>query len=71
MFANYPDVLNVEDLEPMLGIGKNTAYKLVKDKKIKSVHIGRQYKIPKCCVIEYLLNDDQSQSTMWYNNRYQ
>ena len=54
LFSTYPDVVTVDDLTKMLGIGKNTAYKLINDKKIKSVQIGRQHKIPKCYVIEYL-----------------
>lgn len=54
IFANYPDVLTVEDLSKMLGISTKTAYKLLKEKKIKSITIGRTYKIPKIYVLEYL-----------------
>ena len=54
MFQNYPDVVSVDDLTSMLHIGKNTTYKLINDKVIPSVRVGRQHKIPKCYVIEYL-----------------
>ncbi|MEG0617140.1 MAG: helix-turn-helix domain-containing protein [Oscillospiraceae bacterium] len=54
MFLTYPDVVTIADLTKMLGIGKNTAYQLIHDKTIKSVLIGRQHRIPKCYVIEYL-----------------
>lgn len=54
IFSNYPDVLTVEDLSMMLGISTKTAYKLLKEKKIKSVTIGRTYKIPKIYVLQYL-----------------
>ncbi len=54
IFANYPDVLTVEDLSKMLGISTKTTYKLLKEKKIKSITIGRTYKIPKINVLEYL-----------------
>lgn len=54
MFSAYPDVVSVDELTKMLGIGKNTAYKLINDKVIKSVQIGRQHKIPKIYIIEYL-----------------
>lgn len=55
MFENYPDVVEVEDLCKMLGgISKKLAYRLLSDREIKSVRIGRKYKIPKVCVIEYL-----------------
>ena len=54
MFQSYPDVVSVDELQNMLGIGRNTAYKLINEKKIKSVLIGRQHKIPKCYIVEYL-----------------
>ncbi|HAQ40803.1 MAG TPA: DNA-binding protein [Clostridiales bacterium] len=58
MFENYPDVLNVTDIQKMLGIGKNTAYRLIKENKIQNIKIGKTYKIPKYCVIEFLANKD-------------
>ena len=54
IFENYPDVVTVEQLASMLGISTKPAYKLVKEKQIKSVCIGRIYKIPKIYVLEYL-----------------
>ena len=58
MFAEYPDIVSVEDLMKMLGVGKNTAYKLINEKKIKSINIGRIHKIPKCCVIDYIIKSN-------------
>ncbi len=56
MFENYPDVVEVDDLRRMLGgISRKLAYRLLADQEIKSVRIGRTYKIPKLCVIEYLM----------------
>ena len=55
MFREYPDVVDVDDLCKMLGgISKKLAYRLLADKEIRSVRIGRSYKIPKVYVIEYL-----------------
>lgn len=54
MFENYPDVVTVDDLTKMLHIGKNTAYKLINNKVIKSVKIGKVHKIPKSYIMEYL-----------------
>lgn len=55
MFREYPDVVDVDDLCKMLGgISRKLAYRLLADQKIRSVRIGRSYKIPKICVIEYL-----------------
>lgn len=54
MFAKYPDVVTVEQLCKMLDVGKNTAYNLINQNVIRSVKIGRMYKIPKINVIRYL-----------------
>lgn len=59
MFDKYPDVVAVDDLCEMLGgISKKLAYRLLGDHEIKSVRIGREYKIPKPCVIEYLMGEE-------------
>lgn len=56
MFEDYPDVVDVDGLCKMLGgISRKLAYHLLNDQQIKSVRIGRSYKIPKICVIEYLM----------------
>ena len=54
IFSDYPDVLTVEDLSRMLGISTKTAYKLLKKQKIKSITIGRTYRIPKVYLLQYL-----------------
>ena len=55
MFEDYPDVVDVDDLCKMLGgISRKLAYRLLNNQDIKSVRIGRSYKIPKIYVIEYL-----------------
>ena len=53
-FDELPLALRVEDLMPILGIGRNTAYELVRTKQILSVKVGRQLRIPKQCLIDYL-----------------
>ena len=57
-FDELPLTLRVEDLMPILGIGRNTAYELVRSKQIFSVKIGRQLRIPKQALIDYLSDDD-------------
>ena len=54
MFADYPDVVGVTDLQSMLGIGRKLAYRLIQDGEIESLHIGRAYRIPKVNMITYL-----------------
>lgn len=50
----YPDILTIEDIMQILKIGKNTAYNLVKQNIIHSHKIGRCYRIPKTCLLNYL-----------------
>ena len=54
IFSKYPDVVSIKELTVMLNIGKNTAYELLKSGELKSIKIGKQYRIPKQFVIEYL-----------------
>lgn len=55
MFANYPDVVDVSELQSMLGnIGKQKAYKLVREGTIKAIKVGKLYRIPKINVIAFL-----------------
>ncbi len=57
MFTSYPDIVDITQMRKMLGgIGVTLAYKLLKERKIKSIKIGREYKIPKSYIIEYLLD---------------
>ena len=51
MFTSYPDLVNINQLKEMLGIGITLAYRLVRNNTIQSLKVGRQYKIPKRCVI--------------------
>ena len=58
MFTAYPDLVNVVQLKEMLGIGITLAYRLVKNKTIPALKVGREYKIPKRNVIAYLTNQN-------------
>lgn len=51
---NLPLVLTVSDISKVLGIGKNTAYDLIRNGAIKSVRVGRQIRIPKSAFLEFL-----------------
>ena len=53
-FDELPLTLRVEDLMPILGIGRNTAYELIRCGKIRSIRIGRQLRIPKDAIQDYL-----------------
>ena len=61
MFDKYPDVVGANDLQLMLnGISRKLAYKLLKSGAIQSVKIGREYKIAKIRVIEYILGKSEN-----------
>ena len=53
-FEELPLTLRVEDLMPIIGIGRNTAYELVRSGKIRSIRIGRQLRIPRDAIQDYL-----------------
>ena len=52
--AVVSDVLTVRELAQMLRVGLNTAYRIVREGSIKSVQVGRQYRIPRQAVQEYM-----------------
>lgn len=54
IFADYKDAVDREQLQEILGIGKSLAYKLLQSGEIKSKKVGREYRIPKQYIIEYL-----------------
>lgn len=56
-FKEYPDVVGIAQLQKILGIGRSLAYRLVKDKTIKSIKSGREYKILKSNIINYLVGE--------------
>ena len=51
---DLPMILRAEDLMPILGIGRNTAYELIRSGQIRSVRIGRQIRIPREALLEFL-----------------
>lgn len=51
---DLPLVLRVEDLMPILGIGRNTAYNLVRSGQIRCIRIGQKIRIPRDAVVEFI-----------------
>ena len=51
---DLPMTLRVEELMPILGIGRNTAYELIRSGQIRSIRIGRQIRIPREALLEFL-----------------
>ena len=58
MFTDYPDIVNLDQMRKMLsGISNTLAYRMLREKKIKSKKVGREYKIPKVNVIKYIMTE--------------
>ena len=51
---DLPMTLRVEELMPILGIGRNTAYELIRSGQIRSIRLGRQIRIPRDALLEFL-----------------
>lgn len=51
---DLPLVLRVEDLMPILGIGRSGAYALVRSGQVRSIRIGHQFRIPREAIQEFL-----------------
>lgn len=51
---DLPLVLTISEVSKILGIGKNTAYDLIRSGAIKSVRVGRQIRVPKSAFLEFL-----------------
>ena len=49
-----PATYTVREVAEILRIGRNKAYGLIHNKKIGSIKMGREYRIPKVCVEQFL-----------------
>ena len=58
-YDELPLTLRVEDLTSILDIGRNTAYELVRCGTIRSIRIGKQLRIPKDALVEYLSSENR------------
>ena len=56
MFRKYPDILRIEELcDALGGISTKTGYKLLREKKINSLKVGRECRVTKVDLINYLM----------------
>ena len=49
-----PMVLRVDELMPVLKIGRNAAYALVRSGQIKAIRVGNSYRIPRSELLRFL-----------------
>lgn len=59
MFEAYEDVVTVDDVCSMLAVGKNGAYRLLREGKLHGMKIGRIWRISKESVIEYISHNTE------------
>ena len=50
----YPDVLTTKDLQHILSVSSKTVFKLLHSGQIKSIKVGRNFRIPKIYLLQYL-----------------
>lgn len=53
-FKEYPDVLTTKDIQNILGISSKTVFRLLHSGQIKSIKVGRNFRIPKIYLLQYL-----------------
>lgn len=56
MFEAYDDILTIEDVAEILKIGTTQTYKIVRIGKLKGYKEGRDWKIPKQALEEYVMS---------------
>lgn len=58
-YDELPLLMSVEELMPVLGIGRSTAYELVRSGQIFSIRVGRQFRIPKQALMDFINQSDR------------
>lgn len=51
---SLPLLLTVGEMASVLRIGRNSAYQLVKDGNIQSIHVGRSIRISRNALIQFM-----------------
>ena len=58
-YDDIPLIMTVEDLMPILLIGRSTAYKLVRSGKLKTFRVEKQIRISRDSLTEYIKQEQQ------------
>lgn len=54
MFENYDDILTIEEVAEALKVGTSQVYKLVRSGEMNAFKEGKNWRIPKYCVKNYI-----------------
>lgn len=57
MFDDYCDLLNLNDVCMILGIKSATAARLCREQKIRAFKVGREWRIPKIALEQYVYHE--------------
>ena len=55
MFPQYPDIVNVSQLQKMLGISRHLAYDLIREGYLAGFRIGNSYRVPMVSVFRHIM----------------
>ncbi|EML6324224.1 helix-turn-helix domain-containing protein [Bacillus cereus] len=58
-YNDYPEILDVSDIQKILGIGRKQAYDLVHSNKFHVLQIGRRIKVSKKTLIKWIEGKNQ------------
>lgn len=63
MLKKYPDVLKIKDMcEVLGGISTKTGYKLLRENKIESIKVGREYCVSKISIVDFWMKKNKTTS---------
>jgi len=63
MFAQYDDIMTIDEVCEALMIGRNRCYHLLGDGSIRGFRIGSVWKIPKEAVISFVQDSSTKRTT--------
>lgn len=64
MFEGYDDILTIEEVAEALRIGSSQAYRIVRSNQLKAYKEGRDWKIPKTALIQYIQKREPVKKTL-------
>ena len=59
MFENFDDILTVEEVASIMKIGSTQAYKLVRSGRLKAFKEGKDWKISKIALTNYVMEQSK------------
>ena len=59
MLSGFSDVLDVREVSVALKVSTKTIYKHLNDGSLHSIKVGREFRVPKAHLIEFLCKKDK------------